>query len=366
MSNFIISCGGTGGHFSPGIAIGQALMRQGHKVVFIISQKKIDSILAEKYPEYKFYKAPGIAFSKSPIALAKFAFTQMRSLMFSIKLLTQENCDVAISFGGFNSLGLALAAKIRSIPVVLHEANHKVGNATRKLSYIANRVYIPSGVELRRRKNNLVKYAGYPVREEIQAIQKSQAKEFFGFKNHENVLLVFGGSQGSLPINNWVAENAQYLLNKKISILCIGGENSNNLQNMKVVDENSLEHNLINIPFCNNMAEALSLCEVTIARAGAGSIAEIARCKVPSILIPYPYAADNHQLENAKYVERFGAAILVEQRNLDTLTKEIEDLFFNDSLKESIVKNLSIIDNLNDISKIVEDLTNIAQENFYG
>jgi len=366
MSNFIISCGGTGGHFSPGIAIGQALMRNGHNVVFIISQKKIDSILSQKYPDYKFYKAPGVPFSKSPIALAKFAYTQIKSLVFSIKILEKENCDVAISFGGFNSLGLALAAKIRSIPVVLHEANRVVGKATRKLSHIANRVYVPSGVELRRRRNNLVKFAGYPVREEIQSIQKSEAKEFFGFKNHEKVLLVFGGSQGSLPINNWVAENALNLLNKKISILCIGGENSNNMQNMKILDENSQEHNLINISFCDNMAAALSVCEVAIARSGAGSIAEIARCKVPSILIPYPYAADNHQLENAHCVERFGAAIIVEQKNIDTLTKEVEDLFFNDSLKESIAKNLSIVDNLNDISKIVDDLSNIAQENFYG
>jgi len=109
------------------------------------------------------------------------------------------------------------------------------------------------------------------------------------------------------------------------------------------------------------MASALSASDMVVARAGAGTIAELARCEVPSIIVPYPFAADNHQLENAKCFEKQGACVVVLQSNLHRLFKEVTDLFNNARLMETMRKNLARVDNLNDMSKIVSDLSKIAK-----
>ena len=97
-----------------------------------------------------------------------------------------------------------------------------------------------------------------------------------------------------------------------------------------------------------------------VARAGAGTIAEFARCGLPSILVPYPYSADNHQLENAKCFEKQGGTVLVRQADIGTLLNEVLSMMKNENLRKTMLKNLERVDSLNDMAKIVEDLSFIA------
>lgn len=360
MSNFIILCGGTGGHLAPGLAVGQSLIEAGHKVSFVISQKEVDSRLVGKYTDLDVIRAPGMALSKNPIKFLKFLFALTKAVLFGIKTLKKGNYDAIISFGGFNSLGFALAGIWLRIPIVLHEANQKAGKATRLLGRFAKRIYVPFGVKIPRRKSGQVKYSGYPIRSEIKKLPEDQSKAFFGFPESANLLVVLGGSQGAAVLNDWANDNFEKLAQKDIDVLCVCGQGKDKYQDREVESATGKIRQIKFLPFCDNMASAMSGAKVIVARAGAGTIAEMARCRVPSALVPYPYAADNHQLENAKCFEGQGACVVVEQEKISTLFDEVKELFSNENLRTRMIKNLSRVDDLNDTSRIVADLSAIA------
>ncbi len=360
MSKFIISCGGTGGHLAPGIAIGQALLAKGNEVIFVISQKEIDSKLIKKYTDFKIYRTPGAPFSWNPIKLLKFVYQHTKSTFLMLYIMRKEKCDVAMTFGGFTSIGLSLSAQILRIPLILHESNRKAGKAVKVLGRFAYRVYVPFGVHINRRKAGVIKHAGYPIREEIKKIPEDEAKDFFGFDKNANVLLVLGGSQGARALNNWASVNFDKLALQNIDVLCICGPGNASYSGSEAMGSDGRMHKIKYMEFCDNMSAAMSSAKVGIARAGAGTIAEFARCKLPSILVPFPHSADDHQLENARCFEKQGSSILVEQRNLNELFDEAVNMMKNEKLRSMMLKNLERVDDLNDIDKIVSDLTLIA------
>ncbi len=360
MSKFIISCGGTGGHVVPGIAIGQALIAAGHEVTFSISKKDVDARLVEKYKDLHFMKMPGIAFSKNPLQFLRFIRELIRAFFDGRRILISGNYDAVISFGGFNSLGLSLAAAWLGKPLILHEANRRTGKATRFLGHFAKRVYVPFGVSIPRRKINQVKFAGYPLREEIRQIKKADAKKIFGFPESAKIILVLGGSQGAQALNDWCHANFENLAGKNCDVLRVCGQDKNTYEDREVKSPDGHMRMIKTLEFCDNMAAALSCADLVIARAGAGTIAELARCKVPSILVPYPYAADNHQLENAKCFEKQGCCVVVEQKYMEKLFDEAVSILENPRLQETMKKNLERVDEQNDCSKIVEDLTRLT------
>ena len=360
MSKYLISCGGTGGHLAPGIAVGEELAKRGHEVSFIISEKAIDARLSKKYTQFKFVKTPGKPFSLNPIKFAKFLASQIRAVRHCKRLFARNSADVAIAFGGFNSMGLAIAAWLAKKPLVLHEANRKPGKAVRLFGFIATRVYLPHGVRIEQNKAGIVRQAGYPIRSEIFKKDETLSKQSFGFNESANVLLVCGGSQGAASLNKWVRENFSSLAHEGIDILCISGPAQTQVENMSAPDKNGAERRLISIPFCDRMADAMSAAKIVVARAGAGSIAEFARCRTIPILVPFPFSADNHQLENARYVEKNGAGICVLQENISSLKSEILALFGNPALCEKMRSNLERLDELNGISKFVSDLEELA------
>ncbi len=360
MSKFIILCGGTGGHLAPGLAVGQSLIEAGHQASFVISKKDVDSRLISKYTELDVIRAPGIALSKNPIKFFKFLSELRKSISFGRQTLKEGKYDALISFGGFNSLGFSIAATTLSIPIILHEANRKPGKATRLLGRFAKRIYVPFGVGISRRKSGQVKYAGYPVRAEIKKMPTKESKTLFGFTEDSRLLLVLGGSQGAASLNGWVDRNFEKLAEEKIDVLCVCGQGKNTYEDREIQTSDGETRKIKFIDFCDNMASAMSAADVIVARAGAGTIAELARCGVPSAIIPYPYAADNHQLENAKCFERQGACVVVEQDKLDTLFNEVKELFSNSKLRTRMIKNLERVDELNDASRIIADLSSIA------
>ncbi len=360
MSKYLISCGGTGGHLAPGIAIGEALASKGHDVSFIISEKAIDSRLSAKYKNFKFIKTPGLPFSPSPIKFLKFLISQFRAVKCCKKIFMENNADVAIAFGGFNSMGLAIAAWLAKKPLVLHEANRKPGKAVRLFGFIATRVYLPHGVRIEQNKSGVVRQAGYPIRSEIFKKDEAKSKELFGFGKEANIVLVCGGSQGAAALNRWAKDNFEHLAHEGIDIFCIAGPSQSQIENRTCKDKNGIERHLRSIEFCDNMAEAMSAAKIVVARAGAGSIAEFARCRTIPILVPFPFAADNHQLENARYVEKNGAGICVLQENISSLSTEVLALFGNPKLCEKMRHNLEKLDELNGISKFVSDLEELA------
>ncbi|MDR0901666.1 MAG: glycosyltransferase, partial [Opitutaceae bacterium] len=109
---FLIACGGTGGHLSPGIALAEGLVARGHSAMLLISRKKVDSRLAEKYPHLKFLRVPGAPLSPNPLRFAKFVFTQMHGLAYCAGLVRRERPACIVGFGGFTSAGVVLAGAL--------------------------------------------------------------------------------------------------------------------------------------------------------------------------------------------------------------------------------------------------------------
>jgi len=359
---FIISCGGTGGHLAPGISLAESLMERGHNCILVISHKEVDSRLTRKYSHLDFVKAPGRAFSLHPIMLAKFIASQFSALAFALRFLRDASPDIIFGFGGFITANVGLVGYILNIPVVLHEANRKPGKAVRYLSIIAKRIYLPQGVKLKKLFPKPIRHFGYPVRKGIKKLKRERCRSIFGFNMSAPLLLVMGGSQGAVALNNWTREHFTSLAEEGIHVCCLTGLQKGNAGVLEHVNKSG---NIIKahfIPFCDDMAELLSSADLVVARAGAGSIAEFTRCQLPSILIPLPSSADNHQVENARYHERRGCALLLFQENIDKLETEVKDVISNIGLLGNMQMNLRRLDTEHSLELIVDDLESLFRD----
>lgn len=358
--HFLIACGGTGGHLAPGIALAEQLRAAGCTATLVISRKEVDSRLMAKYPDIRHVALPSAPLLWRPVALARFFREQARGLAASFALVRREKPDVVVAFGGFSSLGPALAARMAKVPVALHEANRKVGRAVRTLCGLADRVYLPPGVSLRRVEPRRKRFFGLPVRAEIQPMSREAARARLGLPESGKWLVVLGGSQGAQSLNDWARKQSGQLAAAGINLLCVTGPGKGPGERASLPVSSGGEALAVYLPFSDDMAAVIGAADLIVTRSGAGTLAEIARCRRPAILVPFPYAADNHQAANAAYFEQRAAALVVSQENLGHLREEVEDLIFNEFLLQSFRRNLARLEEEEPAGKMVEDLLGLA------
>ncbi len=360
MSRFFLSCGGTGGHLSPGIALAQGLSERGHEVTLFISQKKVDSRLSEKYPQLRFKRIAGSPFSLSPVAFARCLFTQAQSFLEGLNQVRRNRPDCVLGFGGFTSAPIAVAAWLCGVPVALHEANRVPGRAVRLISRFARRVYLPPGIDLLSARPSAIRHVGLPVRAEIVRMPMEAARAAVGLHPHGKVLVVLGGSQGASPLNDWVRRELSALLSEGIQVYCVTGLGKDIPETIEASSRTGLPVRAIFAPFSDRMAELISSADLVVSRAGAGTLSELARCATPAVLVPYPQAADDHQRANAAYFERQGGGVVIEQPFLASLRSEVRELIFNDWLLLKFRANLQRMDRANSLALMLDDLEDIA------
>jgi UDP-N-acetylglucosamine--N-acetylmuramyl-(pentapeptide) pyrophosphoryl-undecaprenol N-acetylglucosamine transferase len=360
MSHFVIACGGTGGHLSPGIALAEALVARGHRATLFISQKKVDTRLVEKYGHLSTKRVPGVPFSWRPDKHLSFHFRQTQGFMFSLQFLREHRPDAIIGFGGFTNAGVVVAGRMLGIPVALHEANRVPGRAIRVLSRLAKRLYLPPGVRLPNARGLLIRHTGLPVRNEIVHLPRDEARAQLGLDPTQRLLVVLGGSQGSANLNGWIEQNLATLTGEGIQIYCVTGmgKGDEGVREMKTRNGQSVKVQFES--FSDRVGVLMSAADLVLSRAGAGTIAELVRCEAPAILIPYPFAADNHQAANATHFEQQGGGIVVEETALESLKQEVMDVIFNDWLLKKFRTNLHRMSQENSIDIIVNDLENLA------
>lgn len=360
MSRFLISCGGTGGHLSPGISLAEGLMARGHEATLLISRKKVDARLIEKYPALRFERMPGTPFSWHPVKFAKCAFSQTQAVAFCLKLMARRRPDAVVGFGGFTSAPVVLAARLAHVPVALHESNRAPGLAIRVLARLAARVYLPLGIRLSGVGAMALRHVGLPVRREIVRIPRSEARVALGLDPNQKVLAVLGGSQGASVLNGWAHANLEFLASEGIQVYCLTGLDKGAPETRELRSKAGLPVRAVFIPFCDRMAELLCAADLVISRAGAGTLAELIRCETPAILIPYPHASDNHQRLNADFFERQGGGVVVDQAAVGGLRAEVVDAIFNDWLLQKFRGNLRRMDRANSLETILRDLEALA------
>lgn len=358
--HFLISCGGTGGHLSPGISLAEGLIARGHTATLLISRKKVDARLLEKYPALKFERMPGRPFSWHPVRLALCCVSQLRSMIFCIRLIARSNPDAVVGFGGFTSAPIVLAGRLGGVPVALHESNRVPGMAVRLLGRFATRVYLPAGVRIRSVGAAATRQVGLPVRHEIVRLNRAESRVALGLEVGPKVLAILGGSQGAVTFNAWVRSHVEALAAEGVQVYCLTGLGKGQEEVRELKARSGAAVKLIFVPFCDRMAELLSAADLVISRAGAGTIAELIRCETPAILVPYPHAADNHQRANAAFFERQGGGLVVDQARIATLQSEVLDAIFNDWLLRKFRGNLKRMDRANSLELMIRDLESLT------
>ncbi|MBS0203857.1 MAG: undecaprenyldiphospho-muramoylpentapeptide beta-N-acetylglucosaminyltransferase [Planctomycetes bacterium] len=312
MRTYIFAGGGTGGHLFPGIAVAQEL-QQRHpqdRVLFVGSEKELEqSILVRDRIEHRSLPVQSLAVLKRrPL---HFALQNWRAWKSARRLIHSEQPDAVIGLGGYASAPVVWAAAHVGIPVVLLEQNVIPGRTNRWLSRSAAKVCVsfPEASGLFPAATRVV-VTGNPLRLEIAALhQRSAAKNSRPESPQE--LLVLGGSQGADLLNDAVVTAALALKSELQHWRIVHQSGPRQAKTLRQTYESLSLHAHVE-PFFPEMAERYQAASLVISRAGATTIAELTCCGLPTVLIPYPHAADDHQRANAESIRDRGAAVIVE------------------------------------------------------
>ena len=356
---FLLSCGGTGGHLSPGIALAEGLAARGHRAVLLISHKKVDTRLAGKYPALRFEPIPGTPFGAHPAVLGRFLVSQSKGFTAGLRLVRTERPAAIVGFGGFTTASVILAGALHGVPVALHEANRVPGKAVRHLARFARRVWLPPGVGLPGVPTAKIRAAGLPVRAEITRVDRAAAAARLGLDPERKILAVFGGSQGATPLNQWARAAARDLAALGVQLACVTGLGKGEAEFTTHSGVSGESVRSAWIPFCDDVAGLLSAADLVVARAGAGSLAEFARIGSPAILVPYPQAADDHQRANAAYFAAQGGGVVLEQASLAQLTPLAASLLLDAPRLAELRAALARLDAAPALDFILDDLAGL-------
>ena len=309
----LIACGGTGGHLFPGIAVAEALVARGHEVLLLISEKLVDAQASAKYSQLRFARVPAVA--KPPtcsLRMLPFLWRMWRSLRQCNRLIDEFGATAVLGMGGFTSLPPVFAGHRRGLNTFIHESNARPGRANVLTSRFCTGIFLglaPAGKFFPRRTSVVT---GTPVRPEILDLpSRAEAAATLGLDPSLPTLLVTGGSQGAHRLNELCAQTAANLP-PNTQVLHIAG-NADFSRLSQITAAHAAYHVL---GFCDQMPAAYAIADLVIARSGASSLTEIAVAARPSILVPYPFAADDHQTRNAEIYANAGASILVQETDL--------------------------------------------------
>jgi UDP-N-acetylglucosamine--N-acetylmuramyl-(pentapeptide) pyrophosphoryl-undecaprenol N-acetylglucosamine transferase len=310
----VIACGGTGGHLFPGIAVAEALESRGHEVLLLISKKSVDREASAKYGGLRFETVEAVAKPKTlSIRMLPFLWRLWKTAGRCRKLLKDFGADAVLGMGGFTSLPPVYAGHRLGLKTFVHDSNARPGRANVLTSRFCTRVFL--GVDAAKpyfAKCGTV-VTGTPVRAEMAVLpSRAEGASAFGLDPSRPVLLVMGGSQGARRLNELAAESAG-MLPAGVQVLHIAG--TTDFERVRAATEGREDYHVVG--FCDRMALAYAASDLIVARSGASSLIEIAHAGLPSILVPFPYAADDHQTKNAEVFARAGAGELVQERDLD-------------------------------------------------
>ncbi len=378
----VITGGGTGGHIYPAIAVAQKLKQDEaiEKIFYIGCEKNMEKdIAAQENLDFYSIEISGMP-RKNIFKIISWFFQLIIAIIQSIKHLWKIKPDVVFGTGGYVSGAVLIAAGFIGIPFVIHDPDARPGLVNRFVSRWASAVSISFEQAKNFLKSNNIMVNGNPIRANFQRINKDNAVKELELSPEKKIIVVIGGSQGAQTINNALLEAAPVLINKygfqiihqtgakkyaeyirelsqkypefyDKSVITLTGKEFENDQNKSFSKkdrllqkpETSRTNNITDIPdnfniknyivkpFFDNMEIPLNAADIAVSRAGSLSISELNLCGLPSILLPYPFAAADHQKFNAMAMEKAGASILLEDSECtsDKLIELILDILNN-------------------------------------
>ncbi len=317
----IIAGGGTGGHIFPALAIAKELRNAlaDAVVTFVGTARGMEArIIPKEGYDVRFIRSEGLV-GKSIFKTIKSIFKIPVSLMDSRDLLKEIKPDLVLGVGGYSSGPVVLSAKMMGIPTIIHEQNTVPGFANKILGKFVDTVAVTYHESIKYFPSDKTYLTGNPIRAEILKGDRERGCENFSLDRNRFTIFVFGGSLGASSINSAVGEALVYLEPLKNHIQFLHQTGEKDCDSVKEVYR-SREFRGSVIPFAYEMADAYAVADLIISRAGATTLAELTACGKAAILVPYPYAAANHQEINARKLWDIGAAQMLLERELNGKT----------------------------------------------
>lgn len=305
-----IACGGTGGHLFPGLALAERFHERGARVVVFVSGKSVDATGLAEYPWLKSVELPGVGFSMRQLPM--FLVGLVQGYRVASRVIRDERLDAVIGMGGYVSVPPVLAAKRHGLRTFIHESNAIPGRANRLLAGMVDRVFLGMGPALGRIRAEKVTVVGTPVRSGFVRLgcTAAECRMRLGLAPDRDVLLVMGGSQGARALNGLMLESLNLIARRlpELQIVHLTGS-ADYARVVAGYAGSGIRH--VVLDFSHEMPVILRASTLALARAGASSLAEFAAADLPAVLVPYPYAVDDHQRLNAEFFVRAGGAVLL-------------------------------------------------------
>jgi len=369
----IFAGGGTGGHFYPAVAIADRVVeltrdRVNIDITFMGTRRGIEYRMRDKiaYP-LELINIRGLVRSFTLKNLLV-PFIVISALIRALSLLNKINPAVVVGTGGYVSWPILKAASMKKVPYVLQEQNSYPGLVTRQMSPGARCTFLGFESAARHLKNgSKTQVTGNPVRATMTNADRSEAAKYFDLDQNKRTILIFGGSQGARAINQNILSFLQANeLPDNIQLLWqIGTRDYKEV----AAQAGSRVTGCALLPFVERMDYAYAIADIAIARAGALTLAELAACSVPSILVPYPYAAEDHQRHNAEDFVRQGTALLIDERELNTVSlikRAIESIDSGECDKMAKASAIANQNRVPAVDIIAEEIIKIVTERTIG
>lgn len=312
--NIIIACGGTGGHLFPGIAVAQQLRNMGHHPVLLISRKEVDADASRKYGDLEFHTVQAIA--KPPtfsLLMPGFLWKMLRSCLTCRNIIRREQADAVIGMGGFTSMPPILAAHYMGLRTYVHDSNAMPGKSNRLTARWCSAVMVGLKEAVAHFPGSRCIVTGTPVREELLHLPtQEEARRTLNLPQDKPIILVTGGSQGAKNLNSMLINAAK--ADPAVHYLVIAGK----LDYERVSTLAAGAPNISVMGFCSDMPSAYAAADGVIARSGASTLTELSFIGKACFLVPFPFAADDHQTCNARVFADAGAACMCQQSELTT------------------------------------------------
>ena len=323
----VVTGGGTGGHLYPGLAIAQALRERGHRVGYVGAAGGLEErILPQSGLDYRLITAGKL--SREALRPAE-GFKVLRSLVQARQIMNQWQPQAVVSTGGYAGFPMAFVAQQRGIPTIIHESNARLGLAARWLAPRASRLALGLEVNLPAHLRAKARRVGLPIRE--QRLEPTLARQTLGLQSPLPLLLVLGGSQGSLELNQQLPQRLQPLLGQ-LQVLHQTGTRWE--ESMKPLERPGYQV----AGFLDTVA-AFSAAQWVICRAGASTLAEVAYHQLPALLVPLPANLDNGtQLANAQLMASHQAALCLS--NWDSFETQLAQLL-DPAAQPSMLRSLA-------------------------
>lgn len=318
----IVSGGGTGGHIYPAITLIRMIKEkvQDCEVLYVGTEFGLEAdIVPKEKIAFKTIHVKGFA-RKITTENIKVLCKSIHSIWESKKIIKEFNPDIVIGTGGYVCGPILLAASLMGIPTMIQEQNVIPGITNKILAKFVRHIAVGYADSQKYFHSDKVVFTGNPVRKEVLTASRENGIENFALDVNKKTILISGGSRGARSINNAMIDvHAHFAGNKEIQLLHVTGKDEYNgiiaKLRRKSIDIEKVG-NIIIKPYLYNMPDAIAATDLAIFRSGAIGLAELTARGIPAILIPYPYAAENHQEHNALAMQKAGAGIMILDKEL--------------------------------------------------